>query len=97
MPKSCFAQGLSNQRGSKTIKWEIFYINEAAQLFEKIVKNLVDKIADQSQTGTLVDYTWFSDFNFNNPINIEKPIEYLKELHAIYCVPFNHTVPQKND
>ena len=61
MPRSCFAQSLSNQRRSKTIKWEIFYINEAAQLLEKIVKNLVHKIANQSLAGTLIDYAWFSD------------------------------------
>ena len=47
MPRSCFGQSLSNQRGSTTINIEIFYINEAAQVFENIVKKMVDKIADQ--------------------------------------------------
>ena len=55
----------------------------------------MDNIADQSQTGTVIEYA--SLFNFNNPIDTEKRIEYLKELHAIYCVSYNHTVTQNED
>ena len=36
-------------------------------------------------------------FDFNNPIDLETRVEYLKELHAIYCISYNHTVPQNED
>ena len=69
---------------------------EAAQLLkEKNVTNLVDNIDDQSQTSTVVEYA--SLFDFNNPIDLETWAEYLKEMHAIYCISYNHIVPQIED
>ena len=40
---------------------------------------------------------WKNFKKINNPINIKKPIEYLKELHAIYCASHNHTAPQNEN
>ena len=71
-------------------------IKEAAQLLkEKIVANLVDNIADQSQTGTVAEYP--SLFDFNTSIGLETQMEYLKELYAIQCICYNHTFPQNED
>ena len=83
-------------RHQEAVLSKVDQIMEAAQLRkEKIVTNLVDNIADQSQIGTAVEYA--SLFDFNNPIDLETRVEYLKELHAIYCISYNHTVPQNED
>ena len=56
----------------------------------------MDNIADQSQSGTATEYA--SLFDFNNPVDIKKQIEYLKELQAIYSISYNHTDSKnKND
>ena len=56
-------------------------IKEAAQLLkEKIVTNLVDNIADQSQTGNVVEYA--SLFDCNNPNDLETRVEYLKRTEG---------------
>ena len=68
MARNCFAQSLSNQGGSTTIT----------------LKGLVDNIADQSKTQTVIENA--SLFDFNNPIDIKKP-------NGIYSVSYNHTVP----
>ena len=64
-------------------------IEEVAQLLkEKIVTNF----GSQSKTGTVVKYG--SLFDFSNLIDFESRMEYLKELHAIYCISYNHRVLQ---
>ena len=55
----------------------------------------MDNIADQSQTGTVVEYA--SVFDFNNSIDLETRLEYLKELHAIYCISYNQTLPKNEN
>ena len=82
MARSCFAQYRSNQRGSKTIKGKKY-------------KKLVDNIADQSQSGTAIEYA--SLFDFNNPVDNKKPIQYFKELHVIYSISYNQTDPQNEN
>ena len=63
-------------------------IKEAAQLLkEKIVTNLVDNIADQSQIGTAVEYA--SLFNFSNLIDLLiTQVEYLRTcmLFIVYLI-----------
>ena len=54
----------------------------ASDLKHKVTKNLVENTKDQSQQGTIVEYT--SAFDFNCPIDFEKRTEYLKELYHIY-------------
>ena len=57
-------------RHQKTVLSKVDQIKEAAQLLkEKIVTNLVDNIADKSQTGTVVEYA--SLFDFNTLIDLE--------------------------
>ena len=55
----------------------------------------MDNIADQSQTGTVVEYA--SVFDFNNSIDLETRLEYLKELHAIYCISYTQTLPKNEN
>ena len=47
------------------------------------------------KTGNVVEYA--SLFDCNNPNDLETRVEYLKELKAIYCISYNHTVPQNED
>ena len=80
-------------RRQEVVLSKVNQIKDSAQLIKgTIVANLVDNIVDQSQTGTIVKCA--SLFNFNNPIDLETQTEHLKELHAIYCISYKHTVPK---
>ena len=70
-------------------------IKEAAQLLEEKIVKMLDNIADQSQSGTGIEYA--SLFDFNNQVDNKKPIEYFKELHAIYSISYKHTDPQNEN
>ena len=84
------------------VRWQevvlpnIDQIKVAAQLLKgKNIKKLVDNIVDQSQSGTAIEYA--SLFDFNNPVDNKNPIQYFKELHAIYSISYNHTDPQNEN
>ena len=82
-------------RCQKAVLSKVDQIKEATQpLKEKIVTNLVDNIADQSQTGTVVEYA--SLFDFNNLVDLETWVDILKNC-MLFIISYHHTVPQNED
>ena len=64
--------------------------NDAVELKNKILENLKTNIEDQSQSDTIVEFA--SCFDMKRKITCEERIEYLKKLHALYCVDYIHEV-----
>ena len=63
---------------------------EPLMLKEKILSNLKENIVDQSQSGTLVEFTSF--FDMSRDLSCDERIELLKELHKTYFVDYVHEV-----
>ena len=63
------------------------------ELKEKIIENLVENAEDQSQSGTIVEYS--SAFDLHRKLEKSKRIEYLKQLYLIYGTDYTHTIPEE--
>ena len=68
---------------------------EAQDLKKDIIKNLIENIEDQSQADTIVEYA--SYFDMNRELSLEERVELLKNLHAIYCIDYEHAVEDQGE
>ena len=63
---------------------------EAECLKENLVKNLINNINDQNQSGSLVEFS--SAFDLHRKIDLDQRIAYIEELADIYCTDYIQSV-----
>ena len=68
---------------------------EAVSLKDEIVANLIDNVKDQTQTGTVLEFT--SAFDLHMKHTLEKRLEYIEELGKLYCQSYVHTIDENDE
>ena len=63
---------------------------EAEKLKDSIVKNLIENIEDQNQSGTLFEYA--SAFDLHRRIDLDARILYLRDLAKVYCKDYGKKI-----
>ena len=64
--------------------------SEAEKLKASIVKNLIDNVNDQNQSGTLMEYA--SAFDLHMRTDLDQRVVHLEGLARIYCMDYVHNV-----
>ena len=84
-----------NHRPSRNPKSKIDSIKEQAKdIKEKLITNIVSNVIEQSQADTLVELS--SMFDMARTIDLQERITYLKKLHTIFGTNYQHVIdPEK--